>query len=331
MNGGTDSFTEQFRLPPRGDRARGLVYHNQTGLEEAATEEAFPYAQNNRQDYTPTLVDSDPSSFQFFQDTFLDFFNGPFGDGQKSAEDPFTGQITYQAGIPGQGPNLTLSPEQTIFEPERPFAMALIQSILARAWTVPLDAKAQEEISTNLNFLLTTARIRKFITLYFKYWQPSCAMIHTPSFDPETVAIPLLASVVFMGAMYSSDQREVYVAKRVLDFAELYIFSSQVFSSESEVALTFSGNRNPDDEPSDWTKFQNFQAGLIIVVVQYWAGSRASRNRAMENRFSEVVKVARRLSLVKCQHTSQEQLEHQWIQTECRIRFVSTLESISSS
>jgi hypothetical protein len=43
----------------------------------------------------------------------------------------------------------------------------------------------------------------------------------------------------------------------------------------------------------------------------------------MENRFSEVVKVARRLSLVKCRHTPQEQLEHQWIQTECRIRYVS--------
>ncbi|KAJ6113378.1 hypothetical protein N7523_006695 [Penicillium sp. IBT 18751x] len=330
LNGGTDSFTEQFRLPPRGDRARGLVYHNQTGLEEAASGEVFPYVQNNRQDYTPTLVDSDPSSYQFFQDTFLDFFNGPFGDGQKSAEDPFSGQITYQAAIPGQGPNSTLSPEQAMFdpEPERPFAMALIQSILARAWTVPLDAKAQEEISTNLNFLLTTARIRKFIALYFKYWQPSCAMIHIPSFDPETAAIPLLASVVFMGAMYSSDQREVYVAKRLLDFAELYIFSSQVYSSESEVAISFLGNRSADDESSDWIKFQNFQAGFIIIVVQYWAGSRASRNRAMENRFSEVVKVARRLSLVKCQHTSVEQLEHQWIQTECRIRFVSTHESV---
>ncbi|KAJ5298301.1 uncharacterized protein N7443_006421 [Penicillium atrosanguineum] len=326
LNGGTDSFTEQFRLPPRGDRARGLVYHNKTELEEAATEEVFPFVQNNRQDYTPTLVDSDLSSLQFFQDTFLGFFNGPFGDGQKTAEDPFTGQITYQAAYPGQGPNLSLSPEQAVFEPERPFAMALIQSILARAWTVPLDAKSQEEISTNLNFLLTTARIRKFISLYFKYWQPSCAMIHIPSFDPETVAIPLLASVVFMGAMYSSDQREVYVAKRVLDFAELYIFSSHVYSPESEIAITFSGNQSSDDESSDWAKFQNFQAGFIIIVVQYWAGCPVSRNRAMENRFSEVVKVARRLRLVKCRHTSQDQLEHQWIQTECRIRIISLLD-----
>ena len=35
LNGGMDSFTEQFRLPPSTDRARGLEYHNQKGVEEA--------------------------------------------------------------------------------------------------------------------------------------------------------------------------------------------------------------------------------------------------------------------------------------------------------
>lgn len=300
LNGGTDSFTEQFRLPPRSDRARGLVFHNKTGMEEAA-EEAFPYSvQESRPDYTPAFIDSDPAALQFFQDTFLDFFNGPFGDGSKPMDDPYAGQMAYPSALPtAPDPNLAVSPEHPIFEPERPFAMALIQSILARAWTVPLDAKAQEEISTNLNFLLTTARIRKFATLYFKYWQPSCPLIHGPSFDPETVSLPLLASVVFMGAMYSSDQREVYIAKRVLDFVELFIFSSHVFSPETEIAAIFSGNPPSDDEASDWIKFQNFQAGFIITVVQYWAGSRSSRNRAMENRFSEIVKVSLVLSLLR--------------------------------
>lgn len=321
LNAGTDSFTERFRLPPRSDRARGLEFHNQSGIEEAA-EGVFPYnVSNTRPDYTPALMDSDPAALQFFQDTFLDFFNGPFGDGSKPMDDPFGGQMGYPNALPpATNPNLAVSPVQAIFEPERPFAMALIQSILARAWTVPLDAKAQEEVSANLNFLLTTARIRKFATLYFKYWQLNCPLLHVPSFDPETVSLPLLASVVFMGAMYSNDQREVQIAKRVLDFAELFIFSSHVFSPESEVATIFLGNRTPDDQTSDWSKFQNFQAGFIITVVQYWAGSRPSRNRAMENRFSEVVKVARRMNLMKCRHTNQDQMEHQWLQTECRIR-----------
>lgn len=295
LNAGTDSFTEHFRLPPRSDRARGLVYHNQykqNGL-EGGESSLFPYnVEASRQDYAPSFVDSDPSSLQFFQDTFVDFFNGPFGDGSKAVQDPYAGGIAYQTVIPsGQNLSVAMPGEQPILEPERPFATALIQSILARAWTVPLEPKAQEEIPANLNFLLTTARIRKFTSLYFKFWHPNCPLLHMPSFDLETVSLPLLASVVFMGAMYASDQSETYAAKRVLDFAELFVFSSHIFSSESEIGAMFCGNRNNVDWSNDWVKFQNFQAGFLITVVQYWAGSRVSRSRAMENRFSDVVKV----------------------------------------
>jgi hypothetical protein len=275
-----------------------------------------------RPEFSSGLINSDPATPQFFQDTFLDFFNGPFGDGQRPMDDPYsTGELGYQTVMPQvQNPGLALPTDQTIFEPERPFALALIQSILTRAWQVPLDPKAQQEISSNLNFVLTTARIRKFISLYFKYWQPSCAMLHV-SFDPETVPLPLLAAVTFMGAMYSSDQREAYVAKRVLDFAELFVFSSDVFSAESEVGTVFSGGGCYQDETNDWIKFQNCQAGFIILLAQYWAGSRVSRYRAMENRFSEVVKVARRMKLIKARHLPDDQIqEHLWIQKECRIR-----------
>jgi hypothetical protein len=46
----------------------------------------------------------------------------------------------------------------------------------------------------------------------------------------------------------------------------------------------------------------------------------------MENRFSEIVKVARRLELVKCRHQPHEQLQEDlWIQTECRIRAISVI------
>ncbi|KAJ5860262.1 transcriptional regulator family: Fungal Specific TF [Penicillium soppii] len=283
---------------------------------------------SNRSEFGAGFVNSDPATPQFFQDTFLDFFNGPFGDGQKPMDDPYnTGDLTYQTVMPqGQTTNLALPADQSVFEPERPFARALIQSILARAWQVPLDPKAQQEISANLNFILTTGRIRQFISLYFKCWQPSCAMLHVPSFDPETVPLPLLAAVAFMGAMYSSDQRETCVAKRVLDFAELFVFSSDVFSAESEVSIVFSGGRCYKDETTDWVKFQNCQAGFIILLAQYWAGSRVSRNRAMENRFSEVVKVARRMELVKARHLPDDQgHEHLWIQKECRVRTASII------
>lgn len=199
--------------------------------------------------------------------------------------------MDYSPAIPmSHDPNLAFSGQQQ-FQPEKPYATALIQAILSRSWSVPLDAKVHEEISTNLTFLLTTTRIRKFVALYFKYWHANCTIIHVPSFDPDTVTLPLLTSVVFMGAMYTTDERERYAAKRLLDFAELYVFSSDIFSCEYEVAATICGSRNIDNETHDWPQFQNFQAGFLMVVAQYWAGGSVSSSRAMENRFSEVVKV----------------------------------------
>ncbi|KAF7114789.1 hypothetical protein CNMCM5793_000328 [Aspergillus hiratsukae] len=327
LNGGTDSFTQQFLLPRSTDRTRGLEYHNRKSLEEAEGSILGYELKDGRTDYAPTFIESDAATLTFFQDTFIDFFNGPFGDPHKLLDDPYGGQVAYHAVIPpGQDPNLTLAGQQLSYEPERPFATAMIQSILTRAWSVPLDTKAQEELSTNLNFLLTTGRIRRFVSMYFKYWQPSCAMLHRASFDPEVVSLPLLTAVTFMGAMYSNDEREAYIAKRVLDFAELFIFSSEVYASETEISSMFCGNRCLDDESNDWVQFQNFQAGFLIVVVQYWAGSRVARNRVMENRFSEVVKVARRIGLPKCRHMSHDRMdEYSWIQKECRIRTMSII------
>ncbi|OQD85170.1 hypothetical protein PENSOL_c105G02686 [Penicillium solitum] len=311
LNGGTDSFTETFRLPPRSDRTRSFNYHNTNDLEQSQGT-GFPYSIDTaRPEYGSGFIDSDSLAPQFFQDTFLDFFHGPFGDAHKPTENPYhADELSYQPGIPpGQHPT-TLPRDPPIFEPERPFATTLIHLILTQAWQVPLDSKAQEEISANLNFLLITARIRKYIALYFKYWHPSCPILPI-SFDPETVPPPLLAAVVFMGAMYSSDQREVYIAKKVLDFAELFIFASDVFSAESEISATFSGSRCFGEENSDWDWFKKFQAGIIITIVQYWAGNRSSRNRVMETRFGDVVKVARQIDLVKARHLPDDQaLEH---------------------
>lgn len=292
LNGGMDSFTEQFRLPPSTDRARGLEYHNQKGFEEAERS-IFEYPVKGEQpEYTPAFIEPDPATLSFFQDNFISFFHGPFGDPNKVPENPYGSEIAYQALIPpGQDPNLTLPGDQPPHNFERPFAIALIQTIITRAWTVLLDPRAQEEISTNVHFLLTAGRIQKFVSLYFKFWHPSCPIIHMASFDPEMVSLPLLASVVFMGAIYSDDTRESAVAKRVLDFAELFVFSNDVFSFEGEIGANFSTGRSLDSEPNELVQFQNLQAGYIMLVTQYWAGSRVSRNRAMEIRFGEVVSV----------------------------------------
>lgn len=294
LNGGTDSFTEEFLLPPRSDRARGLEYHNQKGRQDAE-QTMLDFRTSDPSDYAPAFIESDPASLSFFQDTFLDFFNGPFGNVNKIVGDTYAGGGSFPAMIPSiPDPGLAFTTQPT-YEPEEPYAAGLYQAILARAWSVPLDTQAQERLSTYLSFLLTPARIDKFVRMYLEYWQPSCAMVHFASLNVNTVALPLLAALVFMGATYTTDEQERHAAKQVVDFVELYIFSSETFSPENEVALAFCGRRMFDGGNNDWIQFQNLQAGFIIVIAQYWSGSPAARNRAMENRFSEVIKVCSRI------------------------------------
>ncbi|KAL1983961.1 hypothetical protein VTN96DRAFT_9735 [Rasamsonia emersonii] len=327
LNGGTDSFTEKFNLPPHSDRTRGMVYHTQRELEEVTNPIVSYPLGGNPPEYGPPFVDGEHDDLSFFHENFMSFINGPFAESQKSLQDPFTGGMAHQPMLPpGQDPNLAVVGEQPFYEPESAFATTLIQSILARSWTVNLDAKAQQEISTNLHFLLTTSRIRKFIGLYFRYWHPNCPIIHLPSFDPEQVPTPLLASIVFMGAMYSNDDRETFVARRMLDFAELYVFSTEIFACESEVSRVFVGRPMTDAERRDWVHFQHFQAAYIMVVVQYWAGSKAARNRAMEIRFGEIIRIARSMGLTGCRHLPEDRIhESLWIQKESRIRTINII------
>ncbi|KAK6821419.1 hypothetical protein RU639_007918 [Aspergillus parasiticus] len=328
LNGGTDTFTEHWNLPPSNDRPRALNdYQNSKSFEEADSSILEYPTKENYLEYAPTYVESDPSALSFFHDTFLDFFNGPFGDPHRSSNDPYTSGMAYQSMAPStQSSDLRLTAQQPAYEHDAPFANAMIQAILTKVWSLRLDAKTQEEISEKLNFLLTPTRMRKYMALYFKYWQPNCPMIHVPTFDPRTVSLSLLTSVCFMGAKYTEDKRELDAAQRLVDFAELFVFSSGILSGENEISSTYYGVQNVDDDPSCWVQFQNLQAAFLMVICQYWSGSRTSRNRAMENRFSEVIKVARRMGLPTFQHGPEERLhEYLWIQRECRIRAINLI------
>jgi hypothetical protein len=273
-----------------------MVYHTQREIEEATSPiMSYPLA-GSPAEINPEFVDPMSDELTFFQDNFMSFINGPFAETQKAFQDPFAGGLAAPMLTPGQDPNLGVVGDGSYYEPESAFATPLVQSILAKSWTLNLDAKSQQEISTNLHFLLTTQRIRKFIGLYFRYWHPNCPFIHLQTFDLEQTPAPLLASMVFMGAMYSNDERELYVARRMLDIAELYVFSTEAFSNENEVSRVFIGRPVIETGRKDWSHFLHFQAGYLMLVVQYWAGTKVSRNRAMEIRFSEIIRVRARPS-----------------------------------
>ncbi|OQD88975.1 hypothetical protein PENANT_c003G08452 [Penicillium antarcticum] len=278
-------------LPPSNYRTRALACHKLRSV-------SFDFAaspanlQEDQSEFKAWYNEYESISLPCMEDVLNGFFNGPVGDPSSMLDFSFSDETAGPAMATPLGdfsPKLFFEP--LLPESERSYAALLIQSILRKALEVPLPEKRQCEIITYLNFLLTTTRIERFIDLYFEYWHPSAAILHPPSFDSEKVSLSLLASVVFMGAMYSQDEMELYVAKKIIDFAELFTFSSTVFASDSEVVIQFCNDRDFVEELDTCTQLQDLQAGLIMVIVQYWAGSHTSRNRAKEERFSQVVKV----------------------------------------
>jgi hypothetical protein len=167
----------------------------------------------------------------------------------------------------------------------------MIVAILDHVSKLDLDASAKQTVLSDLHFLLTPARVRNFISLYFRHWHQNYQMIHLPSFSMDTAPIPLLTAMVFMGALYSCNETESIVARRLLDFAELFIFSTKTFTYQHTVGHDLFSDTVANNLWQDPWHFENFQAATILIIAQYWAGSRSSSTRAVEVRFNDIILV----------------------------------------
>ncbi|KAL2387581.1 hypothetical protein RJ035_004140 [Blastomyces gilchristii] len=337
LNGGTDSFTEGFHLPSRHDRAQVLSWpehnHNHVGnmSQAMSTREPVNLPDNAHTHHPVSGIESQPVDVAFYNDGFLQFFNGGYNTGPRFQPDETPTSFAHPPATPIQGLPLTSSAEP-YFQPESPYSTNLIQSILSKSWVLGLDEISSMELAHELRFLLMTQRIQKFVALYFQSWHNNCPMIHQPSFNPETTAPTLLAAVVLMGATYSENASERLAAKKMSDVIEMFIFSTEVYSQEFEIAQSYKVAHDRVDIKTDWRSFENFQAGYLMFLIQYWGGSRAARNRVIEVRFGEVVRVARQMQLTKCRHGLEDQMsEYLWLQKECRIRTMILVSMIDSA
>ncbi|KKZ59903.1 hypothetical protein EMCG_05289 [[Emmonsia] crescens] len=338
LNGGTDSFTKGFHLPSRHDRAPVLSWpennhnHNVGSMSQTIGTRASLNLPNSTHTHHPVSgIESQPVDVAFYNDGFLQFFNGGYNTGPRFQADATPASFAHTPANSIQGITLTSSTEQ-YFEPESPYSTNLIQSILSKSWSLGLDEIASIGIAQELRFLLTTQRIQKFVTLYFQNWQNNCPMIHQPTFDLETTASSLLAAIVLMGATYSENASERLTAKKMFDLIESFIFSADVYSQDFEIAQSYKAAHAQIDIKTDWRSFENFQAGYLMFLVQYWGGTRAARNRMIEVRLGEVIKVARQMQLTRCRHGLEDQMsEYLWLQKECRIRTMVVISMIDSA
>jgi len=292
-----DGFMEDFSFPRKGNT---LPKQDMTTKREDPT----PAATSSLPVYSSTPAASNPSQqldnfsnvsmndWAAIQETFQSFSHGPFDAHYHQWHEPI-GEMQPLDTIWTVGQDATHESCDYSTSPEAHNAVssAVSQALLMTVPKLTQDIKLQHRLNSDIQFLIGPRKIAKFISLYFKLWHPNGPIQHEPTFEPDTVQLPLLISVIFMGAMYAVDERELKVAKNLLDLAELYVFSSEIFAPEAEMRRSLDGTQTPADLESNWAIFQHFQGGYLMSVIQHWAGNRLARKRASENRFGEVIKV----------------------------------------
>ncbi|KAI9650259.1 hypothetical protein NHQ30_000272 [Ciborinia camelliae] len=179
--------------------------------------------------------------------------------------------------------------------------------------------------------LITAYNIATYTKLYFKHWHHHAPMIHEATFNPCIVALPLVLSVISLGAMYSKNTDEVAKVKLLLDTIEIYIYSINGFNDEFD----FSGRnyvRRADNPSREWLQYQleEFQGAYLILVIQYWSGTEIAKTRLRQQRFAKLVSISRCLELHRVQHSlgfiiKDQDTFRDWIRKESYIRTVNAM------
>lgn len=318
LNSGTASFIECFRFPPPTEGRDIFNLRNGSNNDPSfygstdANPNAYPEALGSgKQIHWPVLPD----------DSFHRFL-GHSGESVPMQTDIFT-PLFMHPNFAHAGPvSSTIGPGE--WEPASAQSVAILQALLGQCASLNLNEQEQADISQHLNYLFVPSKIEKSINSYFELWHPHCPMVHRPSFTIESTPIPLLIAMTLMGAMYSQVEHEVDSCKVALDIAELFIYSIDDFTDHFEIQQMLKFSSTPAQTQASMPSYlalKNLQAAYLIIVVQTWAGNSAARKRAMEARFSTVIKVARRLGLTKARHSLQDGREEGlWIEKESQIR-----------
>ncbi|RKF57008.1 C2H2 finger domain protein [Golovinomyces cichoracearum] len=293
--GGSANFIDCFRFPATAERRDIYNYRNQQPCSDLIDQ----YSGSESGSF-----DNDPINWPSIDNThLLNFMSSPFSS--------FPSEISPTSQMALRD-----------WEPQSIQSSTIIQCIRERALMIPMNSQQQSEVDQHLNFIFTPSKFTRFVHDAFEQWHPNCPILHIPSFSIETAPLPLLTVITVMGALYSKNDAEVNSARSILDLVEYYIFSLDDLTDEHEIRQMMQSGNIIESVFS----LPNLQAAYIMVVLQFWTGSTISRKRAIESRFCNVVKIARRLRLLQASHDQEDLIsEAIWIEKECQIRLINAM------
>ncbi|GME62236.1 hypothetical protein BKA56DRAFT_506757 [Neofusicoccum parvum] len=159
--------------------------------------------------------------------------------------------------------------------------------------------------------VFTVDNLRDFEWAYFHRIHRHNSVIHRPTFDCETVSLPLLLAVFLFGSVYSAPLDSALSARYFFECAEEYIYTHPTFRS---LVDDLPAERGTVDE------IQVLQAAVTIQTLQYGVNNKTTRRRIRVERHPHLVTAVRSAGFFQAKHSGPPTSWEEFIKTETLVR-----------
>lgn len=138
-----------------------------------------------------------------------------------------------------------------------------------------------------------TESISDFTKAYFEHTvRPRSRVVLKTTFNLESISVPLLLSILIMGATCGTSDSAKSQAVEYANMAEFAVFENPTF-------LRLVYRKRDHDEPIQKNDLEIVQAALLVILVQIASPDTEARRRIRIQRYPALVSVARATSLAQ--------------------------------
>ncbi|KAI9648175.1 hypothetical protein NHQ30_002807 [Ciborinia camelliae] len=225
----------------------------------------------------PTEADSSP----LMPNSSLLNFPGELEDLMQGHTLPILDEYLWSSEVntPPINPSLLYSPQLEARLQELISKLITAQHKLSERYDGDVPSFSEEM----RNVLFTVPNLIDFTRLFFDYWYPNCPIIHQPTYNLETVSLPLLFVIFLIGAAYSSPRDTASLAVACGALCEEFVFEDDELKSLLHTEQCGENSAN----------LQIVQAAFLVSVLRNWQNGPLARKRMRNRRYCDVVASAR--------------------------------------
>jgi hypothetical protein len=234
------------------------------------------HAESTREETTEELQFGFNRLVSYTHDDYMDdLFSGVFADFSKDQTakpiDPALIHVSLSLSPPTASRIDTLLSILTIQHDSSPNGFAF------PAGCFPIDLA---------HAVFTGNNIVQYVSAFFAYFHPHTPFIHRPSFNIDTVSLPLLLAISLLGSVFAAPQDDALSARYFFDLGEEYVFGllHQIGTLDNYA----------DDE-----RIQILQASVLMHALQMDSNNDDVRLRIRTHRFPAIVAALRQVFAVR--------------------------------